>query len=302
MLIPAQRFGPVLFFAAALVVTAASGASLGRPAAAGGQGTMPKQLVVTLHVTDKKDVPLTDLEATELEVRENGQSRPIQVAELDKRPLAVALVVDNNAELSTSFMQSVVPAAVAVVKALPPGTTIDVWTTGDRPSQVAKAVSDPAAAEAALKGVAASGMNALLSTVAEASQKLPADDAHRTAVIVLTSGSLGETGGSGFEQALKVTSMRPTFVSLEIFLVSQHPESRVENMLEYLAKHTAGYFDRVLSVTALEKRAPALVALINAQYRVAWQPGGDPRETKFEFRTSRKGAKMVASQRLSMVQ
>lgn len=299
MWIPAQRFGPVLFIAAALFVTAASGASLGRPAAAGGQGAVPKQLVVTLHVTDKKDVPLTDLEADELEVKENGQSRPIQVAELDKRPLAVALVVDNNSDLSTSFMQSVVPAAVAVVNALPPGTPIDVWTTGDRPSQIVKAVSDPAAAAAALKGIAATGINALLNTVAEASQKLPADDGHRTAVIVLTSGSLGESGGYGFEQALKVTSMRPTFVSLEIFV--QHPDSRVENLLEYLAKNTGGHFERVLSVTALEKRAPALVALINAQYRVAWQPGGDPRETKFEFKTSRKGAKVVASQRLSMV-
>jgi len=300
MLIQAQRFSPVVFFAAALVVTAGSAPSLGRPAAVGAQGTMPKQLVVTLHVTDKKDVPLTDLQATELEVKENGQPRPIQIAELDKRPLAVALVVDNNSELSTSFMQSVVPAAVAVVKALPPGTTIDVWTTGDRPSQIAKAVSDPGAAEAALKGVGAIGSNALLYTVAEASQKLPPDEDHRTAVIVLTSGSLGESGGSGYEQALKVTSMRPTFVSLEIFL--QHPDSRVENMLEYLAKHTAGHFERVLAVSALEKRAPALVALINAQYRVAWQPGGDPRQTKFEFTTSRKGAKVVASQRLSMVQ
>jgi hypothetical protein len=90
-------------------------------AAAPQQGT-PKQLLGTLHVTDKKDVPLTDVTAAELEVKENGQSRPIQTAELDTRPLAVAIVLDNNSELSTSFMQSVVPAGIALVKALPPGT------------------------------------------------------------------------------------------------------------------------------------------------------------------------------------
>jgi hypothetical protein len=92
-------------------------------------------------------VPLTDVTASELEVKENGQSRPIQTAELDTRPLAVALVLDNNSELSTSFMQSVVPAGIAVVKALPPGTTVDIWTTGDRPNHVGKALSDPAEAE-----------------------------------------------------------------------------------------------------------------------------------------------------------
>ena len=100
-----------------------------RQAPAAGEAKVPKQLLVTLHVTDKKDVPVTDLQAAELEVTENGQSRPVQQADRDQRPLAVALVVDNNTELSTSFMQSVVPAGVAAIKALPPGTTIDVWTT-----------------------------------------------------------------------------------------------------------------------------------------------------------------------------
>jgi len=208
-------------------------------------------------------------------------------------------VLDNNSELSTSFMQSVVPAGIAVVKALPPGTTVDIWTTGDRPNHVGKALSDPAEAEAALKGIAAMGTNTLLNTIADASKALPSDDNHRLAVIVMTTGTLGDTGGYGYEQALKVTSMRPTFVSLEF--VIHKPDARVENELEYLAKHSGGYFDRVLSVTAFEKRAASLVAIVNAQYRIAWQPGMDPREATLDFRCSRKGAKVVAAQRLSAV-
>jgi hypothetical protein len=262
------------------------------------QGT-PTQLLVTLHVTDKKDVPLTDVTAGEFEVKENGQTRAVQSAALDTRPLAVALVLDNNSALSTSFMQSVVPAGVAVIKVLPAGTPIDIWTTGDRPTHVAKA-AEPGAAEAALRGVAATGSNnTLLNTIAEASKTLPSDDAHRTAVIVMTTGTLGDTGEHEFEQALKATSLKPIFVSLE--LVIGKPDSRIENGLEFLAVKTAGYFDRVLSVTAFEKRAPALVAIVNAQYHVAWQPGADPRETKFEFKCSRKGTKVVAAQRISAV-
>ena len=68
-----------------------------------------------------------------------------------------------------------------------------------------------------------------------------------------------------------------------------------------LAAQTGGFFDRILSITAFEKRAPALVALVNAQYRVAWQPGGDPRETKFEFKCTRKGTKVTSAQRMSAV-
>ena len=292
-----QRFFSTTCAAEALVLVVLAATSAGTSAAP--QEGTPKQLLGTLHVIDKKNVPLTDITAAELEVKENGQSRPVQSAELDTRPLAVALVLDNNSELSTSFMQSVVPAGVAAIRALPPGTIVDVWTTGDRPNHVGTALSDPAAAEAALKGVAAMGTNTLLNTIADASKALPSDDGHRTAVIIMTTGTLGDQGGYGYEQALKVTSMRPTFVSLEF--VTGKPDARVENELEYLAKHSGGFFERILAVTAFEKRAPSLVAIINAQYRVAWQPGVDPRQATLDFKCSRKGTTVVAAQRLAAV-
>jgi hypothetical protein len=281
----------------ALAVALLGHLSVGAPAASR-QG-LPKQVLGSLYVTDKKGVPLTDIAPAELEVKENGKSRPIQIAELDTRPLAVALVLDNNSEQSTSFMQSVVPAGVAAIKALPPGTTVDIWTTGDRPTRITTALSDPGKAEAALRNVAATGTNTLLHTIADASKALPADDQHRTAVIVMTTGTLGDTEGYGQEQALKVTSMRPTFVSLELF--KGKTDARIENELEFLAKQTGGYFERVLAVTAFEKRAPSLVAIVNAKYRIAWQPGADPREVTLDFNCTRKGTKVIAAQGLSAV-
>jgi hypothetical protein len=93
--------------------------------------------------------------------------------------------------------------------------------------------------------------------------------------------------------------MRPTFVSLELF--KGKPDARVENELEFLAKHTGGYFERVLAVTAFEKRAGSLVAIVNAKYRIAWQPEADPREVTLDFSCTRKGTKVVAAQRFSAV-
>ena len=298
MFSPAQQLGRLASLAATVIAVAGSGASLHASQSAAQQTGVPKQLLVNIYVTDKKNLPLTDVTLAELEVKENGQTRTIQSAELDQRPLAVALILDNNSELSTSFMQSVVPAGIAAIRALPAGTTIDFWTTGDRPTQVTKA-ANVADAEAALKGVAAIGTNTLLHTIAEASQALPTDEGHRTAVIVMTSGSLGDPGGFGVDQALKATSNRPMFVSLE--LVVGQPDARVENMLEAVAGVSGGYFDRVLSVTALEKRAQALVALINARYRLVWEPSGDPRQTKFDFKCTRKGTKVIAAPRISAV-
>jgi len=295
---PTRQLGRLACLAATVTVVAGSVALLHGSPPATQQTGVPKQLFGTLHVTDKKGVPITDVTAAEFEVKENGQTRTIVGAELDQRPLAVALILDNNSELSTSFMQSMVPAGIAAIRALPPDTTIDFWTTGDRPTRVTKA-ANVADAEAAVKGVAAIGTNALLHTIVDASQALPTDEGHRTAVIVMTSGSLGDAGGYGSDQALKATSMRPMFVSLE--LVVGKSDSRVENMLETVASSSGGYFDRVLSVTAFEKRAPALVALINARYRLAWQPGGDPSQTNFEFKCTRKGTKVVAAPRISAV-
>jgi hypothetical protein len=209
----------------------------------------------------------------------------------------VALVLDSNGTLSTAFMQNVVPAAVAVLDALPEGTLVDVWSTGDRPAHVATAQSDRAAAEAAVKRIAASGTNTLLDTIVAASQALPSGEDRRTVVIVLTSGGLGDNAPRGVQEALKATSMRPSFFSIEMIIGEQ--DGRVGTTLTYLAEHTAGSHETVLSASAIVTKAPGMVALLNSIYRVAWKPQGDPRATKFEFKTNRKGAKVVSSQRLT---
>jgi hypothetical protein len=260
------------------------------------QPALPEQLVVSLRAVDKKGTALTDLAANEFEVKENGQSRTVMKAELDKRPLAAALVLDSNGGLSMAFMQNVVPAAVAVLKALPEGTIVDVWSTGDRPTRVATAQSELAAAEAAVKTIAASGNNVLLDTIAAASQALPSGDDRRTAVIILTTGGLGDSS-RGVPETLKATSMRPCFVSIEM-IIGEH-DARVDTALSFLAEHTAGTHETVLSASAIVTKAPSLVAVLNTLYRVAWQPQSDPRATKFEFKTNRKGAKVVASQRVT---
>jgi hypothetical protein len=259
------------------------------------QPEVPQQLVASLRVVDKKGAPFTDLAPNEFEVKENGQSRTIVRAELDTRPLSVALVLDSNGALSTAFMQNVVPAAVAVLNALPQGTVVSVWSTGDRPTQVVTAQSDRAAVQAAVKRIAASGTNTLLDTIAAASQALPSGEDRRTAVIVLTSGS--DNSARGVQEALNATSMRPTFVSIEMILGER--DGRVGTELTYLAERTAGSYETVLSASAVVTKAPGLVAILNSRYRVAWQPQSDPRATTFEFKTNRKGAKVVWSQQVT---
>ncbi len=297
MRIPIKVLIPGCRTAAIIVVLAAAGTSFDASPVSAQQPALPAQLVVSLRVVDKKATPLTDLAPTEFEVKENGQSRTVTRAELDTRPLSAALVLDSNGTLSTAFMQNVVPAAVAVLKALPEGTIVDVWSTGDRPTHVATALTDLAAAQAAVQRIAASGTNELLDTIAAASQALPSGEDRRTAVIILTSGGIFDNASRGVQEAMKATSMRPSFFSIEMIIGEQ--DGRVETALSYLAEHTAGSHEKLLSAGAGVTKAPGLVAILNTLYRVAWQPQSDPRATKFEFKTHRKGAKVVASQRLT---
>ena len=64
---------PLSSLAFAAVVVTAWTAPIATPAAARQQQGTPKQLIVTLHVTDKKDVPLGDIAPASWKSRKTGR-------------------------------------------------------------------------------------------------------------------------------------------------------------------------------------------------------------------------------------
>jgi hypothetical protein len=50
---------------------------------------------------------------------------------------------------------------------------------------------------------------------------------------------------------------------------------------------------------AIDTQLRKAIDLLGGQYRLAWKPQIDPRQTKIEVKVSRKDAKVIQAQRLS---
>jgi hypothetical protein len=261
------------------------------------QGQVPEELVVSIAVTDKRGHPIEDLQPEEVTVQENGVGLPVSRLELDRRPMRVALVLDSSAALGTAFQADVVPAALSFIKRLPPETVVSAWVTSDRPRQVLEATTDARAAQDALRQVAPLGENAAVDTIVAASQELAsADRHHRTAVVIVTSATMGSITTDVGAQ-LGRASFRPTFVAVE--LIAGQQDARVEDALKLLVNRTGGFHERVFSAMAVETQLRRISEHLASSYRVAWQPKVDPRGAKLEVKVSRKDTRTRMAQRLS---
>jgi hypothetical protein len=259
---------------------------------------LPEQLVISAVVTDKKGHAVTDLKPEELVVTENGESRPMIRAELDKRPLKVALVLDSSDSMGSAYVSDVVPAAIAFLKKLPPGATFSVWSTSDRAKRIVDEGSDLKITEDKLRNLATSGNNAAVDTLIEASQELGAAEDRHPAVVVVTSASMSGVTVD-LQALLPKASLKPTYVAVEVVLDSANQDARLEDALKLLVSRTAGFHQRVFSPMSIAAQLDRVVDLLSSQYRMAWKPGGDPRQVHIEVKVKRPNTKIVQAQRIS---
>jgi len=260
------------------------------------QGALPSQLVVPVVVVDGKGNPIRDMRTEEFEIEEGGKTRPAIRAEIDDRPLVVALVLDSSAALGTSYQSDFVPAAVTLLQGLPEGAQFTVWTTSDRPRQTVQLGTGLEDAQKQLRMVAPYGNNAVVDTIIAASQMFNQGGDRRSAVIVITTATMGQVQVD-VQAELPRASIRPMYLAAEVILTQQ--DGRVETALEYLANRTAGRHERVFSTMAVQAQLEKMLEHLNSQYRIAWEPAMDPRQAKLEFKSKRKGTKLLWAQRVS---
>jgi len=261
------------------------------------QGALPEQLVLSFITTDRKGKPVEDLQPGEVQVVENDAPRAIDKLELDRRPLTVALVVDTSAGVGSFLRPDFVPAAVAFLQRLPPGSTFSVWATSDRPRQLVPDGADVKAAEDALRGVAPFGNNAAVDTIIAASQDLAKVEGRRTAIVSVVSASMGDVSidvGSELPKA----SMRPVYMVVEVIVGAQ--DARLEDAVKSLTSRTGGFHERVFSAMAVEAQLRRVTDLLASQYRAGYKPTADPRTTKVAVKVTRKDTRTRMSQRLSL--
>jgi VWFA-related protein len=271
---------------------------VGQAPAATAAGTEIRALTVTL-LGEKGEV-VSDVSAADVALVENGVHRDIASFARDTRPLAVAILVDSSAAVSSDYRLNVVEAVVGLVARLPAGSRYSIWTTGDRPTRVVDLTDDRGAAGAALRRVAPQGGNYTLDALAEASADLAkaAKEGDRKAVVAVTG------LGPEFSYRDKQRAAEEAEGSAELFLSVQvdagggdfDTRTRLSYALERLATASGGRADQVLSYMAIESALKKLSAHLASAYRLRYATVPGLKKRKLELSVARPGTKVLIPQ------
>src|SRR5580693_554983 len=97
--------------------------------------------IMYASVVDDKGQPIVGLNARDLIVREDGQTREILRVAKDDDPLQVALLVDNSVEMR-SKVSDLRKAIATFISALRPGVQVALLTLAERPTIVVNYSAD----------------------------------------------------------------------------------------------------------------------------------------------------------------
>lgn len=263
-------------------------------------GTEIRALTVTL--VDDKGQEVTDVSVADVALVENGVHRDVASFARDARPLAVAILVDTSAAVSSAYRLNVVDAVVGLVGRLPQGARYSIWTTGDRPTKVVDYTDDRAAAGAALRRVAPQGGNYMLDALAEASTDLAklAKEGDRRAVIAVSG------LGPEFSYRDKQRAAEEAEARAELFLSAQveagggdfETRTRLSYALDRLATASGGRADEVLSYMGLDSALKKLSAHLASAYRLRYATLPELKKRKLELSVARPGTRVVIPQLL----
>jgi len=256
--------------------------------------SVPLNRVVTVSVYTKKLVPVEDLKAEEVRLLEDKRERKVLGVERDRRPLEVAIVVDSGGTVAASYRSDLVPAVVDFWKALPPDSTVALWSTA--PAKIMDFGGDLAAADTKLRMIAAAGGNYGFDSMVDACRELGKRGAPRRMVVYVGSGSLqaSRTGTSALARALGETHVTPMAV---LVLPSARGSFSggpsgdavqsfdVQGYFAQIAKAYHGAYVEALSTLAVAQWLRHFAADLNGQYQVRYESEAGPEgEVKVEVR------------------
>jgi VWFA-related protein len=244
--------------------------------------------VMYASVIDSKGEPVLGLNAKDLIVREDGQTREILKVTTDDDPMQVALLVDNSVEMRNKL--SDLRRAIRIfISSLRPGVQVALLTLAERPTIVVNYTADKAAL---VKGVdqivAYDAGNYVLDGIAEASEGLAKRTMARSVMVVVT-GEGPELSYRHYTDALR--PLRASGAALHAIMVGAANIEGALHAVEHgnpgdsgagiggvgrdivlgrMTKETGGRYEEVLSMSALSAKLQQLSSEISNQYRVTF--------------------------------
>ena len=248
---------------------------------------------VTVTFTDEKGAPVEGLVAEELVVLENGVAREVARAEVDRRALTLALILDTSEAVGSAFRLTLVGAVESFLAQLPDGARYTLWATGDRATKIAGPTTDRAEGARAVKRMFPRGGNTLLDTLVEACRELEPVEGQRSAIVIVT----------GVDQELSFRDRQKAVDeargAADVFMAVQfegqgaafEDRIRFEYVLETLTRETGGLYERPLSSMGASAALQKISSELRAPYRLAYATLPEIKDRKIEVTVARPGVK-----------
>jgi len=192
---------------------------------------------ISAVVRDNRGRTVTTLKATDFEVRDNGEPKPILTFAIDETmPLTIAVLVDTSGSM---LLDSKLAAARQVVNDLSASLrdgidTIGVFTFDEALHELNAFTEHPASVETSLSHAAPFGVTSLYDAIAETARRLDARLTGRRAIIVVTDGVDTHSALAPAD-----VSARASAIDAPVYIVATAPKIDQANYVERAASPNA---------------------------------------------------------------
>ena len=236
-----------------------------------------EQVAVAAQVRDTRGKLVTNLQASDFELFDDGQKRSLSNVWSEPSPASVAILMDASGSMSTKMARAR-ETATTLVAGLKPGTDEVALFSFDTVLQVVRPFSTAFTASTGVwDATTAFGATSLWDAIAETAQKI-SDRQRRRALVVITDGvdsasSLKPSEVSAIASSLDV----PVYVLVISFgLEDDVQEVPVRGPMADLAAWTGGDSLAVRDELSMLTATQQLLAELHHQYIVAFEPGSTP--------------------------
>jgi len=249
-----------------------------------------EQVAVAALVRDSRGRLVTNLKASDFELFDDGQKRPLSNVWSEPSPASVAILMDASGSMAAKLARARETANTLVAGLKPGADEVALYSFDTALHEVRPFSSTFTATDGAWDATRAYGATSLWDAIAGTAQKI-SDRQRRRALVVITDGvdsasTLKPSDVSGIASSLDV----PVYILVVAFTPDERGrETPIRGPMADLAAWTGGDSLAVHDTQSVLSAARQLLAELHHQYIVAFEPGTRPGWHALVLRASKPG-------------
>lgn len=257
------------------------------------------RVVVATTVRDRRGRPVTDLDASDFELIDAGQPRPIADVRREPSPISVGLLVDLSGSMGVFEKRTAARQAASHLTAwlAPIEDQIGLFVFDTELRELAPLSPAPGNVLDSLVAVRPYGATSLFDAIAEAGRRMASSGAGagRRAVVALTDGIDNASQLSSSEVSALASSIDvPVYIVLVVSPLDrsgkttvddERLDAQMEGRLGELARWTGGEIFAAIGPTHASQAARQIVGELRQQYLIVFEPDSRPGWHSIAIRT-----------------